>query len=371
MKIIFTGDLFLGGDLNKQIGKNFIRSPSFWKADKVVVNLESPLSDNLEKADKGVLFAHPDSAKNLKLWNVSAVNLANNHIQDKGIDGIYDTFNTLNKYSIPYFGAGKNINEARQPYFLDENLCVIGFCQSKAPTLNFIQEAEENIPGVNILTYKHIDEILTELPSNAKAILHFHWGQEHLWLTQPDIIKLAKKCLKNPKVEMIIGMHPHRIQGKIVEGGKSAYLCLGNFLFPNFYIDKPAELSYPEIIPKKIDVTYQYHKVNKLTYKKWKFKNRLSYLVEYDTLKRSSKIIPVLQDINEPVIKELEGVRARLVLLLFNCLTLMHRLPNSIYFPLHKLNSILSRRKWALFNRIFWIKQNGFKKKSSKIIQKF
>ena len=50
-------------------------------------------------------------------------------------------------------------------------------------------------------------------------------------------------------------------------------MCLGNFLFPNFFIKPPAQIYNPKNIPEKIDITRQYHKVFKQTYKKWRWIN--------------------------------------------------------------------------------------------------
>ncbi len=359
MKVVFTGDVFLGGDLNKVVNKNIIKSKTIADADSLIINLENPLSNSTFCADKGVLYAHPDSGENLRLWNVSAVNLANNHIQDKGNGGIEETLNKLESLSIGYFGAGLDISHASKPFYIKEGLCVLGFCQFDAPTLNIIQIASNTTPGVNPLVLSHVISSLDSLPKGTKAILHFHWGQEHLWLTQPDIILLSKKLLEHPQVELIIGMHPHRIQGKVVVNKKSSFLCLGNFLFPNFYFDSPAQLSYPSEIKGKVDVTYQYHKVSKLTYKKWRWQNRVSFVVEYDTETRESKIIPMLQLLNKAEVRELAGIKKQLVLILFNFLTFLNHLPPSIYNVLFKMNRFIAVKTWLIYNNLFWIKQDG------------
>lgn len=49
---------------------------------------------------------------------VEAVNLANNHIQDKGILCISDTIHNLQAENINYFGAGISSVDAKKPYFI-------------------------------------------------------------------------------------------------------------------------------------------------------------------------------------------------------------------------------------------------------------
>ena len=86
MKICFTGDLFLGGDLLNKDTSDIVNVTSFTNADRRVVNLEQAISDTNAVADKCTLFTDSLSMDRLKELNVQAVNMANNHIQDKGIN---------------------------------------------------------------------------------------------------------------------------------------------------------------------------------------------------------------------------------------------------------------------------------------------
>jgi poly-gamma-glutamate synthesis protein (capsule biosynthesis protein) len=61
-----------------------INLPLFNNADKRIINLESPISNNDYVESKNTLFENTDSLGLLKKMKVEAVNLANNHIQDRG-----------------------------------------------------------------------------------------------------------------------------------------------------------------------------------------------------------------------------------------------------------------------------------------------
>jgi poly-gamma-glutamate synthesis protein (capsule biosynthesis protein) len=56
MRIIFTGDLFLGGDLSGKDATNIINVAEFHSADKKNVNLEQPISDNKYVEDKCTIY---------------------------------------------------------------------------------------------------------------------------------------------------------------------------------------------------------------------------------------------------------------------------------------------------------------------------
>lgn len=66
MKLCFTGDVFLGGDLHQEPSRMKINLPLFNNADKRIINLESPISNNDYVESKSTLFANTDSLGLLK-----------------------------------------------------------------------------------------------------------------------------------------------------------------------------------------------------------------------------------------------------------------------------------------------------------------
>ncbi len=199
------------------------------------------------------------------------------------------------------------------------------------------------------------------MPDNTKAILHFHWGREHVILPEHNNIKLAKKLLEHKKVLCIIGMHAHRTQGIIQHNGKKAYMCLGNFLFPNFYIKPPTQITYPEKLSKKVMSTTVYHFVGKLTYKRNILKNRLSLLVFFDTESEEITHLPVVMHKNKPTVKELSGLRKKHVLYSVNLYSLLYSLPKFLYIPVQKANAIFNKSYRNLYAFSFLLRQNGLK----------
>ncbi|CAM3419122.1 CapA family protein [Zobellia roscoffensis] len=363
MKVVFVGDVFLGGDLIAKELKSCIDITRFHDADFKIINLEHPVSDSHKIADKSVLFTGSEVLETLKNSGINAVCLANNHIHDKLDAGILETIENLRKYKIASFGAGKDLNEAKKPLWIKDSLCLLGYCQFNSPTLNNIQVATKNSPGVAPLTLEGIESDLNKIPNGSKAILYMHWGREHVWLTQYKNIVLAKKLLKNDKVALIVGTHPHRVQGFLSANNKRAYFSLGNCLFPNFLIKPSIEaVNRPLNIDliKKIDVTRQYHSVSKLTYKKWRFVNRVSQLVEYDTKTKIVDHTFLYQQDDFPVVKELTGIPRFLFVAIVNYLNVMYRVPKLIYNRLEFLFSTIRFKIWRFQIIWFKIRQMGF-----------
>lgn len=370
MKICFTGDLFLGGDLLNKDAKNIINIDIFNKSDKRVVNLEQPISDNNQIEDKCTLFTGSFATKQLNDMKIDAVNLAHNHIQDKGLGAISETIEHLNSVGIGSFGAGTNIKEAKKPYFIDQDIALFGYCEFDKPYLKQIEVADNDKEGINPLRYDSIMSDLNTLQEKQKAILYFHWGREHVFLPPRNDIELAKKLLEDDRILLIVGMHPHRPQGYIEHNGKRAYMCLGNFLFPNFYIKPPTQIYYPEKIPKELDITRQYHSVSKTTYKKWRWINRISLVLEYDSVSNSVKHKAVIQDDNKAIVTELSRISETIILFFIWFLSIFYRSPNFIYQPIEKINTFIVYKIWR--GQIYWffLKQLGIKNFSNKLFNK-
>jgi poly-gamma-glutamate synthesis protein (capsule biosynthesis protein) len=360
MKVCFTGDVFLGGDLlNNNVGKT-IQVKLFKESEKRVVNLEQPISNSDYIEDKCTLYTGSFAVKQLKKLQVNAVNLAHNHIQDKGLKGISETISHLKDDGIVSFGAGSNIKEASTPIDLTEEIAVFGYCEYDKPYLRQIEVAGEEKAGVNPLRYENILRDLNTLNSNQKAILYFHWGREHVSLPPRADLDLASKVLNDDRVLLIIGMHAHRPQGTVKFKNKKAYMCLGNFLFPNFYIAPPTQIVYPKT-KTNVDITRQYLNVFKLTYKKWKWINRVSIVLQFDTVTKNVKEQIVIQDDDEPIVRELKGYKKQLVKCILSFYSLLYKLPLFLYTPIEKINSFTVRVKWRLGILFFQLKQLGFK----------
>lgn len=360
MKVCFTGDLFLGGDLISNRHNQLVISDRYHDADIRISNLEQAIGNTKNRQEnKCTLHASSEVLNYAKSLKLDVVALSNNHLQDLGNNGIFEVINQLNEHNIPFFGAGKNIAEAQTPYWINESTCIIGYCESDKPYLKKVQVAKKNTPGVNHLTLKNIIKDLDLLPLGTNAILHFHWGLEHVALPTYDNIELAKKLLKHDKVLCIIGMHAHRIQGIIHHNGKKAYMCLGNFLFPNFYLEPKTHIAYPNHLPKRVKITKDYHFVGKLTYKKWRLKNRISLLVFYNSLTNEITHIPLLQCPNKPTVKEVTGIKKHLILVLVKWLSLFYMLPKPIYVLMQKINTYWIKLYRYSYAFVFLICQNG------------
>ncbi|KDR94657.1 poly-gamma-glutamate synthesis protein (capsule biosynthesis protein) [Peptoclostridium litorale DSM 5388] len=230
MRIAFLGDIgFLGGYTFNNNGGEKLKSIAklLSSYDYVVGNLETPFtSKNQTVVPKSMhLKADKDNIELLKLLNVKAVTLGNNHICDYGIKGLEDTIAVLEKNNIDYFGVN---NKNLRLKYNGNKISFSGFCCYSANGSNYINGKGV---GINALTNKNITQ---QMESDEKdkylSVLSLHWGDEHTNYPNKNQIQLSRKIAENKNI-IIHGHHTHTIQGiEQIHGSLIAY-SLGNFCF--------------------------------------------------------------------------------------------------------------------------------------------
>ena len=106
---------------------------SLFKNDDLTVgNLETPVTLGGSAAENKtyVYKSSPKALAAMAAAGFDAVNLANNHILDQGVEGLVDTLTYLQEYGISHTGAGMNRNEAYAPAYLERKgikIALLGF----------------------------------------------------------------------------------------------------------------------------------------------------------------------------------------------------------------------------------------------------
>jgi poly-gamma-glutamate capsule biosynthesis protein CapA/YwtB (metallophosphatase superfamily) len=265
--------------------------PAFQKADLLFGNLEMPITDRGERViDKPpedvVLRMHPKTVNAFMKAGFDVVSLANNHIMNFGPEGLFQTIDLLNKGKIAHAGAGRNINEAREPAIVQKNGCRVAFlCYTSVCVASF--PATENRPGVvriRVHTAYEPPQRVLELPG-APPIVITRLEPEDVQLVREDIgkartqadivvvswhwgVSFEQKILDYQKegghvcidagADLVIGHHAHGLQGIEVYKGKVIAFGLGNFTayfpVPRYLsrLDKKSIILKCDIVDKKI-----------------------------------------------------------------------------------------------------------------------
>lgn len=293
MKILFLGDFLYD---YSYIREDIYELSKYIKTNKLItiLNLEGPLKSGKKLKKPINLFSDNKMIEVLKLLNVKAVNLANNHIMDFCEEGLNNTIKTLDKAGIGYFGAGINLKEASRPYTINMNnkkISLYGFGWNMEESVN----AKKNKAGTAPLDFKFINRIIYE-DQGDYIIPIFHFGYEYEKLPQPYHLTECRKLITNRKIKAIIGHHPHVVQA--YEKNNNIFYSLGNFYFGTMRQKYNKEYKYYDDANTGIGVI--------LDTSNWKTKIiKISSYNEFTAIDEEL-YIPNLQDINNISINDYE-----------------------------------------------------------------
>lgn len=177
--------------------------------------------------------AKPERMSILQEMGTDIVSLANNHVYDYGPDALYDTADLLEKAGIPYVGGGRNIEEAMRPVYMIVNGIKIGFVgASNGERIKYTPQATETTPG--ILRAYDTTEYNKVIQNASKKcdylIAYIHWGTEDSNYLNEDQKRWGREFLASG-ADIVIGGHPHVLQGIEYVDGKPIIYSLGDFWF--------------------------------------------------------------------------------------------------------------------------------------------
>lgn len=210
-------------------------APLFANADLVIGNLEGPLTErpSVSPPWRHCLRGNPRYAPMLRAAGFHVLSLANNHMMDYGWAGIEETIERLTAQGIHTVGAGRNLEEARRPVQVDVNGLNISFLAYCAVPIAspFHLYADVNKPGIAPARREWIiEDVLAAKMQCGLVCVILHWGQEHVKYPAPSQRRLARQIIA-AGADLIIGHHPHVLQGVETIGEGLVAYSLGNFTF--------------------------------------------------------------------------------------------------------------------------------------------
>ena len=206
------------------------------RADLVVGNLECVLTDSPSAGIPGKCVVHGGTgwAKVLKQAGIDLLSLANNHVMDYGAGGLLSTTGALRQAGVRYVGAGANRHEACSPLFLNIAGRRIAVLARSAVIVGSPCYAEEKSPGVAFLEPRDTAAAIQSARAQADiVILLIHWGIEEYSYPSSAQRQLARQ-LADAGADVILGHHPHVVQGIERCGHAVIAYSLGNFAFNEF-----------------------------------------------------------------------------------------------------------------------------------------
>jgi poly-gamma-glutamate capsule biosynthesis protein CapA/YwtB (metallophosphatase superfamily) len=241
-----VGDIMLGRDVTGRPALDPM-TERLAAADITVGNLENTLSDAGPPTQDDAFHAPPGVRRDLRRAGFDAIDLGNNHTGDFGDRALVDTVRLLRSAGLPTFGAGRDLAQAREPVVLKRHGVRFGFLG-----FNAIGETPEAGPGqpgalsvsmpprTGPLDRRELDRVLRDvrrLAGRADVVVVMpHWGTQYVHRPEPIQTQVARDLVR-AGADLVVGGHPHWVQGADQVGDALVVHSLGNFVFD---MDNPA-----------------------------------------------------------------------------------------------------------------------------------
>lgn len=228
MNLLFAGDLAWPGP--DSIDFDALRQ--LCASARLVANLEGGILDGeagalaVHNAYKFNLYCHASVRTPLEQLRVIACGLANNHISD--YPGALDSSKAaLAAQQIAVFGT------RAQPWchltLGGRDYVLYGAC-SPLPEPRREAGHDHALPFAPAAALAALGQLRRQFPQ-ATLVAYLHWGYELASYPQPADREWARQAI-DAGVDLVIGHHPHVVQGLEVHGRGLIAYSLGNLLLP-------------------------------------------------------------------------------------------------------------------------------------------
>lgn len=234
----FTGDIAFSKYFKDSWKEDFLdkQITDFLKeSNHVIANVEAPLTSQSVSSTRELNhFCDTQAGSWFKNIYADIWTLANNHILDCTEQGMLDTIKTANQNGAITIGAGTNIDQAKKPAIIDKE-GGIGILAVTYKRGEFIRATSNSAGCLLFDEPKRIKQAIKEIKAkNRWCVVIAHGGNEFAPLPMPYNRKLYKKFLKMG-ADVVVGHHPHVVQGYEKVKEKMIFYSLGNFVFDTDY----------------------------------------------------------------------------------------------------------------------------------------
>lgn len=260
ISLLFGGDLMFDRDIRKKSlntgNYDFMFGPKlqslFYKQDLIIANFEGPITSFPSRSMGSAIGStnnyfftfDPLVLETISKWPW-LVNLGNNHIWNFGEEGFVQTVSYLDSTNIPHFGYVKSDDLVKRSYVFMKDSISVGF-------VNYNQF----VWGGESAAFNDIDELKNKVDF---LVLYAHWGNEYV--QENMVIRDLAHQFIDAGADLIIGSHPHVVQGIEEYKSKMIYYSLGNFVFDQYF--EPAvmkgllvEMNIKKSMTNEIDVKF-------------------------------------------------------------------------------------------------------------------
>lgn len=235
-------------------------APILRRANHTVLNLETVFTQPREIDAPNKEYRHwsngRQACRQLRRHGVDAVNLANNHTLDYGLEGLEDTLEDLERYDIDAFGGGLSEDDAALPHIVtvshpngtSRRVAIFGmFEYRRSYDRRHRFYADKDQGGAHRLDTDRFRQQVRRYRRDDPSLFVIafpHWGSNYSWRSPEQ--EETGRVLIDAGADMVIGHHGHCLQEVEHYRDKWILYGIGNFMFnsPGRYAQGDETLPY-------------------------------------------------------------------------------------------------------------------------------
>lgn len=239
-------------------------APELRRAQIVYGNLEFPITDRgqydpAKDWQKGRRMVVEDAAAFARA-GFHVVSVANNHVMDFGPEGLLHTLELLDEQGVAHCGAGKDLRHAHRPAVVERGGVRVAFlaytsvflpafrASDEKPGMATVQVTTAFVPHHRVFEQPGMPPISLTFPNEADlesvradvqtaraeadvVVVSWHWGVSGGYRKRVAYqMEVGRFCV-DAGADIVVGHHPHVLQGVEVYRGRPIFYSLGNFVF--------------------------------------------------------------------------------------------------------------------------------------------
>lgn len=199
--------------------------------DLLVGNLECTLpGDGRHVPTEPRVVASPEDIDAVIASGVHVVTLANNHTFDCLEPGFLRLRRQLTEAGIRSCGAGMDLAEAEAPAIVEvgaTRIVFLGAVDGRSGPYQFAAPGRFGVAPLNLP--RLLDQVAILRRDVDHVLVSLHWGEERFLIPSPIQVEQAR-ALIDAGASMVLGHHPHVLQGLEWWHGRPIIYSLGNFI---------------------------------------------------------------------------------------------------------------------------------------------
>ena len=201
--------------------------PVVGRADFAICHMEVPLSRNNRNLSTYPVFNAPRQvAPGVRSAGYDSCSTASNHSMDQGEQGIYSTMDVLEASNLEHEGTARSRRGGRRAAIYRVDGVKVGHV-SFTYGLNGFTIPDDKWWLVNVIDAERI----VKQAQNARergaefVLVSLHWGEEYQTAPTDFQRDLARRILRSPAIDAVVGHHAHVVQP--VTTGRERFVVYG------------------------------------------------------------------------------------------------------------------------------------------------